>query len=253
MAVILLFILERIFPLRKKHRPLRHLGYNGILTIMLLLTAFLFVRPAVNGAFSWIESQTFGMLRWFSLPVWLEFIVAFLFLDLSFYYWHRLNHRIHFLWRFHNVHHIDPELDVSTAFRFHFGEVALSSGFRFVQVMVIGPPLIAFLVYEIVFQVGTFFHHSNLRLPVRFEYYLNLFVVTPRMHTIHHSQVKGETNSNYSVVFRIWDTIHRTICLSPSVEKVKIGVPAYPENDNRLGYILSLPFRRQRKYWSSEG
>jgi sterol desaturase/sphingolipid hydroxylase (fatty acid hydroxylase superfamily) len=160
------------------------------------------------------------------------------------------NHRIPFLWRFHNVHHIDPELDVSTAFRFHCGEVALSAGFRVVQVAAIGPPAWIFLIYEGVFQANTVFHHSNVRLPIQVERRLNWVLVTPRMHGIHHSQVRDETNSNYSVVFSWWDRLHRTLGLSIPQRDIVIGVPAYSApTDNRFWDNLLLPFRAQRDYW----
>jgi sterol desaturase/sphingolipid hydroxylase (fatty acid hydroxylase superfamily) len=94
------------------------------------------------------------------------------------------------------------------------------------------------------------FHHSNVRLPIRIERLLNLVLVTPRMHGIHHSQVRDETNSNYSVVFSWWDRLHRTLGLNIPQSEIVIGVPAYshPE-DNRLSNSLVLPFRRQRDYW----
>lgn len=249
LCFVLIFILERIFPLRSKRRPLGHILVNAILTSGLLVTAYFFVRPSIENGFALMESRNFGLMSLMALPLWAEGILSFLLLDLSFYYWHRANHVIPFLWRLHNIHHVDPELDVTTAFRFHFGEVALSSGFRFFQVVLIGPSLAVFIVYEFVFQLGTFFHHSNIRLPRRFERYLNFLIVTPRMHTIHHSQVKEETNSNYSVVLRVWDSIHRTLRLGILEDRIKIGVPAYPKADNRVLTLLALPFRRQRDYW----
>jgi len=247
-----IFILERRYPLRKKIRPLKHLVINGLFTGILLLVAYLLVRPSIEGSFALVEEMSFGLISWLSLPGWAEAILAFCLLDLSFYYWHRVNHKITLLWRFHNIHHVDPELDVSTAFRFHFGEVAFSSGFRFLQIILIGPSLTVFLAYEAIFQIGTFFHHSNIRLPQKFESYLNMLIVTPRMHAIHHSQKKDETNSNFSVVFRIWDTLHRTLRLDTPAAQIRIGVPAYPEKDNKLGSLILLPFRSQRSYWHSE-
>ncbi|MGE4107328.1 MAG: sterol desaturase family protein [Bacteriovoracia bacterium] len=245
----LLFIFERIFPLRPQMRPLRHLIVNGIFTAGLLIVAFFVVRPTIMSSFNLTDKWNFGLLSWLALPQWMGAVLGFLLLDLSVYYWHRVNHAIPFLWRFHNVHHVDPELDVSTSFRFHFGEVALSSGFRFLQIMLIGPTFSVFVIYETIFQLGTFFHHSNLRLPIRIERYLNLLIVTPRMHTIHHSQVKEETNSNFSVVLRMWDVLHRTLRLNVPAKQVAIGVPAYPERVNRVGLLMLLPFRRQRDYW----
>ncbi|PIR22549.1 MAG: sterol desaturase [Deltaproteobacteria bacterium CG11_big_fil_rev_8_21_14_0_20_45_16] len=251
LCFVLIFILERIFPLRSKRRPLGHILVNAILTSGLLVTAYFFVRPSIENGFALMESMNFGLMSLMALPLWAEGILSFLLLDLSFYYWHRANHVIPFLWRLHNIHHVDPELDVTTAFRFHFGEVALSSGFRFFQVVLIGPSLAVFLVYEFVFQLGTLFHHSNIRLPRRLERYLNFLIVTPRMHTIHHSQVKEETNSNYSVVFKVWDSIHRTLRLGIPEERIKIGVPAYPEKYNRILTLIALPFRRQCDYWGT--
>ena len=248
---VVIFILERLFPLRSKARPFRHLIINGVLTAGLVLVAFFLVRPTIKGSFTLIEEWNFGLIPWLNWPLWLEGVLGFLLLDLSVYYWHRANHMIPLLWRFHNIHHVDPELDVSTSFRFHFGEVALSCGFRFLQIILIGPTFSVFLVYETVFQLGTFFHHSNVRLPLRFERYLNFLIVTPRMHNIHHSQVKEETNSNFSVVFRVWDTLHRSLRLGIPETQIKIGVPAYPESENRVFDLLLLPFQRQRKYWTS--
>jgi sterol desaturase/sphingolipid hydroxylase (fatty acid hydroxylase superfamily) len=154
------------------------------------------------------------------------------------------------LWRFHNVHHIDPDLDVSTGFRFHFGEVLFSALFRSTQVSLIGMSFITFAVYEGAFQANTLFHHSNLRLPIRVERLLNMILVTPRMHGIHHSQVRSENNSNFGVVFCWWDKLHRTIGLNIPQSTIEIGMSGYsmPE-DNRVSYALTLPFRKQRDYW----
>jgi sterol desaturase/sphingolipid hydroxylase (fatty acid hydroxylase superfamily) len=155
-----------------------------------------------------------------------------------------------FLWRFHNVHHCDPDLDVSTGFRFHFGEVAFSTVFRVVQVALLGVSLPQFAAYEILFQAVTLFEHSNLRLPEKLERALNLVFVTPRMHGVHHSQRRAETDSNFSVVFSFWDRLHGSLRLNVAQEQIKIGVPGYarPE-DNRVLTALAAPFRRQRDYW----
>jgi sterol desaturase/sphingolipid hydroxylase (fatty acid hydroxylase superfamily) len=246
-----LFVLEQVFPLRKRARLLwPRLIVNACLSLATYAVAAALVRPTAFAVLGWTAGRSFGLLRLFALPRPLELLLGFLLLDLSFYYWHRLNHRAPFLWRFHNVHHVDPDLDASTAFRFHFGEVALSAGFRAVQVAAIGPALSTFLLYELVFQIETYFHHSNLRLPLAFERPLNFLLVTPRMHGIHHSQFHAETDSNYSVVFSVWDRLHRTYRWGISQDEIAIGVPGYsaPE-DNRVLTALLLPFQRQRDYW----
>ncbi|UUO05053.1 sterol desaturase family protein [Blastopirellula sp. J2-11] len=247
-----LFVVERLLPLRRQTRSFwRRLLVNLVVSGLALLVAALVVQPAA----SWMmgsDGSPLGLLQWGEVPVWLDIVAGFLLLDLSFYYWHRLNHRIGFLWRFHNVHHIDPDMDVSTAFRFHFGEVAFSALFRVVQVTLIGMSIEAYLIYEFVFTANTMFHHSNVRLPIHVERWLNLCLVTPRMHGIHHSQIEQETNSNYSVVLPWWDRLHRSLRLNVSQDEIKIGVPGYSQpEDNTLWSLFLMPFRRQRNYWDS--
>jgi sterol desaturase/sphingolipid hydroxylase (fatty acid hydroxylase superfamily) len=248
---LLLFGLERAMPLRRSARALLgRLVVNLVFSAFAFAAAALVVRPAVEASLGGAAGADFGLLHWLALPAPLRFGVGFLLMDLSFYYWHLLNHRVPLLWRFHNVHHTDPDLDVSTALRFHFGELAFSAAFRGVQILLIGVSAWSYVAYELVFQANTLFQHSNVRLPIRLERTLNRVLVTPRMHGIHHSQVQRETNSNYGVVFPWWDRLHRTLGLNVPQSAITIGVPAYssPE-DNRLGSAICLPFRQQRDYW----
>src|ERR1700674_1138613 len=246
-----LFGLERLFPLRKSTRSLLgRLIVNLAISALTFLAAATLVQPAVQWTLHWSGDKPFGLVHLVTLPSWLELALSFLLMDLAFYYWHLANHRAPFLWRFHNVHHTDPELDVSTAFRFHFGEIALSSGFNIVQISLIGISPWAFAIYQLAFQSEVLFHHSNLRLPIRFERFLNKLIVTPRMHGIHHSQVHRENNSNFGTVFPWWDRLHRTLGLNIPQSEIAIGIPAYslPE-DNTVPNALLMPFRKQRDYW----
>lgn len=245
------FVVERFVPLRTtKSALLARLIVNLCFSALAFGVAAAIVRPAAQAVMHWAGLQPFGLIHIVPLPAPAQYILAFLLMDLSFYWWHVLNHRVPFLWRFHNVHHIDPDLDVSTGFRFHFGEVAMSAIFRVVQVALIGISAPAFAAYELVFQANTLFHHSNVQLPIRFERLLNMVLVTPRMHGIHHSQVEGETNSNYSVVFPWWDRLHRSLGLNIPQSEIVIGVPGYSKHeDSKLVNSLLLPFRKQRDYW----
>jgi sterol desaturase/sphingolipid hydroxylase (fatty acid hydroxylase superfamily) len=184
----------------------------------------------------------------------LQAIAVVLLMDLSFYYWHRANHAWPMLWRFHNAHHVDPDLDVTTAMRFHVVEIAYSSAFRALQVVVIGGEAWMFVLYETFFQLNTFFQHSNVRLPARFERLLGLVLVTPRMHGIHHSKRFPETNSNWSTVFSFWDRLHRTLRLDVPQATIDIGIAGYsrPE-DNTVRAVFALPFLPQRDYWNEAG
>ena len=246
-----LFVVEKLFPLRESRAGLlARLVVNLALSGLVFLIAMIAVKPSALHALDWASQKPFGLLHLAPLPEWTRFVAGFLLLDLSFFYWHIANHKIPFLWRFHNVHHIDPALDVSTGFRFHFGEVLLSTLFRVAQVGLIGVSFATFAAYEFVFQANTLFHHSNWRLPIRLERLLNKVLVTPRMHGIHHSQVRDETNSNFGVVFCWWDKLHRTLGLNIPQSKIEIGIPGYSApDDNRLWRALALPFRKQRDYW----
>jgi sterol desaturase/sphingolipid hydroxylase (fatty acid hydroxylase superfamily) len=248
---VLFFGVEKLFPLRESRTGLlARLIVNASFSALAFGIAAVAVQPAALHTLAWTSSQPFGLMHVLALPNWAGFIISFLLLDLTFYYWHLLNHKIPFLWRFHNVHHIDPALDVSTGFRFHFGEVLFSTAFRVAQLSLIGTSLAAFLTYELVFQSETLFHHSNLRLPIGLERLLNKIVVTPRMHGIHHSQVKRETNSNYGVVFPWWDRLHRTLGLNIPQYKIEIGIAGYSSlENNRLWRALLMPFAKQRDYW----
>ena len=247
-----LFLLERFVPLRAaKSRLVGRLLVNFVFSALALGAVALFVRPAVEASFARLAERPFGLTHWIPLPAPARGVLAFLLMDLSFYYWHVLNHRVPLFWRFHNVHHLDPDLDVSTALRFHFGELAFSAGFRIAQILVIGVSPWAYAAYEVVFQANTLFQHGNVRLPIRVERALNKLLVTPRMHGIHHSRVRRETNSNYGVVFPWWDRLHRTLGVDVPQADVTIGVPGYSKpEDNGLWNAVWHPFRRQRDYWS---
>jgi sterol desaturase/sphingolipid hydroxylase (fatty acid hydroxylase superfamily) len=117
-------------------------------------------------------------------------------------------------------------------------------------VSLIGISFATFAVYEVIFQANTLFHHSNLRLPIRVERWLNKILVTPRMHGIHHSQVQRETNSNFGVVFPWWDRLHKTLGLDIAQSKIEIGIPGYASPaDNNLCRTFIMPFIKQRDYW----
>jgi sterol desaturase/sphingolipid hydroxylase (fatty acid hydroxylase superfamily) len=246
-----LLMIEIRFSLRQgKRSKIKRFLINVGVSALALATAAYVVAPVALRLASWTSESQFGLLRIMPLPFTAEFILGFLLMDLTFYYWHRANHSIAFFWRFHNVHHVDPDLDVSTSFRFHLGEVLYSLGFRVLQIYLIGISLLTYLVYELIFQCATMFHHSNVRLPITVERCLNKVIVTPRMHGIHHSIVKNETNSNYSVIFRWWDLMHGTLRLNVKQSDVVIGVPAYSDpEDNKFLNLLILPFRKQREYW----
>src|SRR3989442_2501417 len=177
---LLLLLLEALFPLR--HRTwavVRRLLVNLCVSALAFTAAAWIVRPIGLSLAAWMSAKSFGLLHIVPMPAVVQFGLALLLMDLTFYYWHLANHMLPVLWRFHNVHHIDPDLDVSTALRFHVGEVLLSAGFRALQVSLIGLPPLTYMIYEGVFQASTLFQHSNIRLPLQVERLLNTVLVPP--------------------------------------------------------------------------
>lgn len=247
---ILLFILEKKFQLRKRVQSRwKRIFINFIVSIpSFALLRLMFIPLMVWLAF---ENQrwNFGLNYLYDAPSWLKFAIAFILTDYSLYAWHILLHKLPFMWRFHLVHHTDLDLDITTAFRFHFGELIASVFFRGAAILLIGASPLVVLVYEIVFEAATQFHHSNMKLPFRFEKILNLLLVTPRMHGIHHSMVKRETDSNFATIFSFWDRIHKTVRLNIPQDQIIIGVPVYPDkNELTIGNLLKLPFTQIRQW-----
>jgi sterol desaturase/sphingolipid hydroxylase (fatty acid hydroxylase superfamily) len=170
-------------------------------------------------------------------------ILAVVFLDYTLYAWHVLTHRVPWLWRFHVVHHVDRDLDASTALRFHAGELALSIPWRAMQIAAIGVPPYALHVWQNLVLLSILFHHSNFELPIAVERLVARFVVTPRLHGIHHSMVPEETNSNWSSGLTVWDYLHGTLRLDVPQQAITIGVAAYPTPaDVTLANSFALPF-----------
>lgn len=246
-----LMIAEAFLPLRKQRHPwVKRVPVNLVMSGIAAAVGTFVTRAVALAVSLWCAGHSFGLLQWIAIPPAVEFVAGFLLMDLTFYYWHLANHAVPLMWRFHNVHHLDLDMDVSTAFRFHFGEILYSTAFRVAQVGLLGISPATYLAYELVFGLCTMFHHSNLRIHIGLERLLNRVIVTPRMHGIHHSIVREETNSNFSVVFRWWDFFHRTLRLAVPQSAVDVGVAAYRElGDNGLLFLNALPFCKQRDYW----
>lgn len=171
-------------------------------------------------------------------------------MDYTLYLWHRLMHRSDLIWRFHLPHHVDLDLDASTAVRFRFSELGLSVPWRAGQIALIGVSPTALSIWQTALTMSILFHHSNVRLPIELENWLCRVIVTPRMHGIHHSIVRGEQESNFSSGLTLWDMLHGTLKLNVPQEEITIGVPAYRDaSEVGLSNILTMPFRTQRPTW----
>lgn len=243
--------LETVRPLRRRLEPrLRRTIRNFTTGALALAIVTILQAPILMPLVNWTQKHGVGLLNLVDLPAALAVGLAVLLLDYTLWHWHRINHVVPFFWRFHLVHHVDRDMDASTALRFHFGEHALSIGWRVLQVLAIGPSPTALWVFHALLVAAILFHHSNTRIPLRLERFLVRVIVTPRMHGIHHSDWRNETNSNWSSLLSGWDYLHRTVLLSVPQEEVVVGVPAYREpEDVTIGRILWMPFQRQRDDW----
>lgn len=242
-----LVCLEHWRPLRReKEAKARRNGRNLAVAALGALTIHFAESPIVSPLAKLVERRRWGLLKGFRLPRPLETIAALLLLDYTLYLQHVLHHRAPLLWRFHAVHHVDLDLDASTALRFHFGEIALSLPYRAAQISLIGVDPGVLLAWQTFLLFSIMFHHSNVQLPEDLERRLARFIVTPRMHGIHHSNEPQNQNSNWSGGLSLWDALHRTLNLGVSQEDVEIGVKGFERPEQvTLPRILAQPFREE--------
>lgn len=237
--IAVLFAAERWLPAAPRRGGWTRVIRNGVLWIMNSALSPLIVIPVSL----WAASHALGWR-----PDWLSggpgLIADILVLDMLIYWWHRLNHEIPFLWRFHEVHHLDEFLDVSSAVRFHFGEVLLSAGARAVVIILLGIPFTSVIIFETLVILSALFHHSNLRLGAKLEAALARVIVTPSIHWIHHHAIRADTDSNYATIFSWWDLVFRSRSATKRTLEMKIGVEG--RTDEEVLPLIVLPFRNNR-------
>jgi len=240
-----LVVLEHRTPLRAENESKRRRNARN-LTVAALAAAMLhFVEsPGLYPLAKKVHERRCGLFKWLRLPRALELVAGVLLLDYTHYIQHVLHHRVPLLWRFHAVHHVDLDLDASTALRFHFGEIAISVPYRATQVLLIGVDPHSLLTWQALTLFSILFHHSNIRLPKSVEDRLVRLIVTPRMHGIHHSNEPQNQNSNWSGGLTIWDALHGTLNLGVLQGKIDIGIRGFERLDQvTLPKILTQPFR----------
>jgi sterol desaturase/sphingolipid hydroxylase (fatty acid hydroxylase superfamily) len=224
-------------------RNVRNLALATLSAISVQLAEQPIVRPLTR----LVERRQIGLLKLVELPGAVEIPLAIALLDYTLYLWHVLTHQVPLLWRFHQAHHADLDMDASTAIRFHFGELVCSVPWRAAQVLTIGVCPLALSLWQTGLLLEIMFHHSNVELPIQVERWLGKLIVTPRLHGIHHSIVVDEVNSNWSSGLTIWDWLHRTLRSDVPQERITIGVPAFLDPEAvRLPEVLEMPFVRQR-------
>lgn len=195
-----------------------------------------------------ISEMQFGLLHRIPMPVWLHALLAILLLDCWTYWWHRANHEIAFLWRFHRMHHTDPHMDVTTARRFHPGEILFSSLLRLPLIFLLGIHLWELLLYGAIMGVIVDFHHANVALPERIDRWLRVLIVTPAMHKVHHSTYQPETDSNYTSLLSVWDRLFGTFRLRRDPATIEIGLDDWRDPGHQtVKGLIKTPFVQEHK------
>jgi sterol desaturase/sphingolipid hydroxylase (fatty acid hydroxylase superfamily) len=219
LAFAVLFALERAFPVARAIGGIGRVLKNLLLAVFNFIASPLIVIPIT--ALAATHALEWRPLWWSG---WLGLAIDLLLLDMWIYWWHRVNHVLPLLWRFHEVHHLDETLDTTSALRFHFGEVILSSLVRAVVIFILDMPLTTVVVFEALVLISALFHHSNVRLPVGLEHALSFVIVTPSIHWVHHHAIRADTDSNYSTILSIWDRVFGSRSKTIRTTDMKVGV-----------------------------
>ena len=197
------------------------------------------------GAALWAETHAFGLLALFHFSDVFIIFIAIILLDFIIYAQHVMFHRIPILWRLHQVHHADRDIDVTTGLRFHPIEIIISMLIKMAAVVLLGVPVVAVIIFEVILNAMAMFNHSNVRLPKAIDALIRLLLVTPDVHRVHHSIIYNETNSNYGFNLSVWDRFCGTYKAQPDLghDKVVIGLPDLQQAPtHQLFWMLRLPF-----------
>jgi len=200
--------LETLFPARPwQGDRLRRLGFHAGVAALntVLVRVFVYVPFLVFSVH--VDEEGWGLSRMLGLVGWVEILLSIVVLDFFDYVWHRANHRVRFLWRFHKAHHADTGMDVSTALRFHPGELLISALVKAAWLAVWGPLVVAWFLFEALVSLCAQFHHSNIDFPDGLERWLSLVIVTPRFHAAHHAVDRRYGDANFSTIFSFWDRL----------------------------------------------
>jgi sterol desaturase/sphingolipid hydroxylase (fatty acid hydroxylase superfamily) len=238
---------EILAPRRRLTQPKGRRWLNNILLVVLntLLLRLLFPAAAV-GVAAFCASRQWGLFNLVDVPYALAVAASVIVLDMVIYFQHVMFHAIPVFWRLHRVHHSDLDFDVTTGARFHPVEIILSLLIKFAAIVLLGPPLLAVVLFEILLNATSMFNHGNVYLPPWLDRRLRWLVVTPDMHRVHHSHLEHETNSNFGFNLPYWDRLFGTYRDQPEDGHagMVIGIDTWrdPAHCVRLPGLLLQPF-----------
>jgi sterol desaturase/sphingolipid hydroxylase (fatty acid hydroxylase superfamily) len=244
-VLLLFWTWESVAPFFSRRERLLHAGRNLLISLLNgAVLALVFAGVTVLVA-DYAEQHRIGLLHTLGLSGIGLMIAAFIVLDVWMYWWHRFNHLVPFLWRFHRMHHSDPHMDVTTATRFHVGEIVLSSLIKLVLIVVIGIPIEVLILFDVVQLPVISFHHANIGLPRMLDDALSWLIVTPFMHKVHHSRVKPETDSNFSSLLSVWDRLFGSFIRKERCEEIRFGLEGFDSEERQsVSGLMSTPMVR---------
>jgi sterol desaturase/sphingolipid hydroxylase (fatty acid hydroxylase superfamily) len=244
----LLASVEAIAPRRvrtqtRKARWVTNWAFTIVNAMTLNAMAFALPLLAVGAAID-AQTQGWGVFNALSWPTWVEVVLVILILDFAIWTQHLITHKVPFLWRLHQVHHADVDIDVTTAIRFHPAEIALSMILKIGLVYLLGPAALAIILFEVILNGTAIFNHANIRLPLIVDAVVRRLIVTPDMHRVHHSVLRHEHDSNYGFSLSIWDQMFGTYIAQPEAghDGMVVGLRWQDDRPSRLGWSLKLPF-----------
>jgi sterol desaturase/sphingolipid hydroxylase (fatty acid hydroxylase superfamily) len=243
---VLFLSLELLIPYRNYTvSKLRRVATNLTMALLNGVIASLLFSTATERTALYASAGHWGLFNMFALPYWSRLLATIVVMDFVLYIWHLLNHEMPLLWRFHQVHHSDINMDVSTASRFHAGEIIMSSAVKIALIYFLGAEITAVVIFDSLLVFAAQFQHSCLKVPAVFgRIYWTLFV-PPAMHRIHHSVVIRERNTNYGTIFSIWDRVFGTLLREIDQDKIVIGLGAYRDPGTlRIDHLLLMPLGR---------
>ena len=236
---------NRLSPVSKGNRWLS----NFSMVLFGALIARLMIPTGLAAIAIYGQNNHLGLWNHVAVSFWLSVLITVLLFDCLIYWQHRLFHHVPMFWRIHRVHHADPHLDASTGLRFHPLEIALSLVVKVVTVLLLGAPVLAILIFEVLLNASSLFNHSNIKLPIKLDKLLRTFIVTQAMHRIHHSQVVSETNSNFGFNLSIWDRLFGSYLEEAhnGDDAIKLGLKEYssPQTNTSLKALLLMPFKQK--------
>lgn len=234
---------------RRALRVAKGLRWTANLGLVALNTALmrLALPLAAAGMAAFASAHGWGLLNHFAAPLWLAVPAAVIAMDFVIWLQHVMVHAVPALWRLHRVHHADLDYDLTTGARFHPIEIFLSMGIKFATIVVLGPPVVAVVAFEVLLNATAMFNHGNIRPPATLDRVLRWIVVTPDMHRVHHSVNDDEANFNFGFNLPWWDRLFGTYRAQPRAghEAMTIGIHGHrdPHEVARLDGMLALPFR----------